>query len=124
MKRFSWSLVIAAAVLGTSTLQAQSGKYARFEIVPLAGYVWGGSYNMDFGDLHVDDSFGYGIMLNFLAARGTALELTYLRQDTATAVRSYRARRNRQPFRRLRHELYPSGRAPGVRTQPEDPALH
>lgn len=82
MKRFSWSLFIAAAVLGTSSLQAQSGKYARFEIVPLAGYVWGGSYNMDFGDLHVDDSFGYGIMLNFLAARGTALELTYLRQDT------------------------------------------
>ena len=47
MKRFSWLVLIAAAVLGASTLQAQSGKYAKFEIVPLAGYVWGGSYHLD-----------------------------------------------------------------------------
>src|SRR5262245_65868324 len=91
MKRFSWLVLIAAVLLGASSAQAQSGRYARFEIVPLAGYVWGGSYHLDAstggiihpsGDLKIDDSFGYGIMLNFLAARGTALELTYLRQDT------------------------------------------
>ncbi|HSR90696.1 MAG TPA: hypothetical protein VLK88_05285, partial [Gemmatimonadales bacterium] len=91
MKRFSWPTFIAAAVLGASTLQAQSGKYARFEIVPLAGYVWGGSYHLDAstgtvirpsGDLKVNDSFSYGVQLDFLAARGTALELTYLRQDS------------------------------------------
>jgi hypothetical protein len=91
MKRFSWSIFIAAAVLGASTLQAQSGKYARFEIVPLAGYIWGGSYHLDAstggithpsGDLKVDDSFSYGIQLDFLAARGTALELIYVRQDS------------------------------------------
>jgi opacity protein-like surface antigen len=82
MQRFSWLILMAAVVLGGSTAQAQSGRYARFEIVPLATYVWGGSYSLDIGDLTIDDSFGYGIMLNFLAARGTALELTYLRQDT------------------------------------------
>jgi hypothetical protein len=82
MKRFSWLVIIAAVALGPSTAQAQSGRYARFEIVPLADYVWGGTYNLDIGDLKIDDSFGYGVMLNFLAARGTALELTYLRQDT------------------------------------------
>ena len=91
MKRFSWLVLIAAAVLGASTLQAQSGKYAKFEIVPLAGYVWGGSYHLDAstgtvirpsGDLKVNDSFSYGVQLDFLAARGTALELTYLRQDS------------------------------------------
>jgi opacity protein-like surface antigen len=91
MKRLSWLVLTAAVLLGASSAEAQSGRYARFEIVPLAGYVWGGSYHLDAstggiihpsGDLKIDDSFGYGIMLDFLAARGTALELSYLRQDT------------------------------------------
>jgi opacity protein-like surface antigen len=82
MKRFSWLVLITAVVLGASTAQAQSGKYARFEVVPLAVYMWGGTYDLDIGDLKIDDGLGYGVMLNFLAARGTALELTYLRQDT------------------------------------------
>jgi hypothetical protein len=81
MKRFSWSLFIAAAVLGGP--QPPSPEWKVRPVRDRAGRLRvGGSYNMDFGDLHVDDSFGYGVMLNFLAARGTALELTYLRQDT------------------------------------------
>ena len=98
MKRICWLVLLITAGLSVSAAQAQyrtpprpQPAYFKFELVPTAGYMWGGSYPIDAvagvgghpaGDLRIDDSFAYGIMLNFFAQRGTALELTYMRQDT------------------------------------------
>jgi len=60
----------------------------RFEITPFAGYQWGGSIDthaggsLPAGDLRLKDSFAWGAVVSFLAAMGSAIELTYLRQDT------------------------------------------
>lgn len=62
----------------------------RFEISPFAGYQWGGSFDTDAltpvpaGELQIGDDLGWGAILSFLA-QGTAVELTYLRQDTDLA---------------------------------------
>jgi hypothetical protein len=50
--------------------------------MPYAGYQWGGSLDVEGGDLKLKDSFAWGGVLSFLAQRGSAVELTYLRQDT------------------------------------------
>jgi hypothetical protein len=60
----------------------------RFEITPIAGYQWGGSFdtpgNGSFpaGELRLQDSFAWGGILSFLAYGNSAVELSYLRQDT------------------------------------------
>jgi hypothetical protein len=60
----------------------------RFEISPFAGYQWGGSFDTDAlapvpaGQLQIGGDLGWGVILSFLAQMGTAVELTYLRQDT------------------------------------------
>jgi hypothetical protein len=60
----------------------------RFEFTPVAGYQWGGSFDtragggLPEGTLRLKDSFAWGAILSFLAASGSAVELTYLRQDT------------------------------------------
>jgi hypothetical protein len=59
----------------------------RFEIAPFAGYQFGGSFDTDqlesvpAGQLELGDDLGWGVILSFLAQMGTAVELTYLRQD-------------------------------------------
>jgi hypothetical protein len=60
----------------------------RFEITPVAGYMWGGSIDtrpgssLPAGSLKFNDSFAYGAIVSFLAAMGSAVELIYQRQDT------------------------------------------
>jgi hypothetical protein len=60
----------------------------RFELTPLAGYQWGGSIDtrgggsVPQGTLQLKDSFTWGLVLSTLARMGTAVEITYLRQDT------------------------------------------
>jgi hypothetical protein len=60
----------------------------RFEITPLAGYQWGGSFDTDHfanipaGQLEEESSFAWGGLLSFLTSEHTAVELMYLRQDT------------------------------------------
>jgi hypothetical protein len=80
-----------ALSLGSAPVAAQLMEVqprARFEIVPFAGYQWGGSYETDAGggfpagELHLQPSFAWGGILSFLAADNGAVELTYLRQDT------------------------------------------
>ena len=60
----------------------------RFELIPYAGYQWGGSFETDAfssfpaGELHLKPSFTWGGILSFLVYGNSAVELTYLRQDT------------------------------------------
>jgi len=60
----------------------------RFELIPYAGYQWGGSFETDTfstvpaGELHLKPSFTWGGILSFLVYGNSAVELTYLRQDT------------------------------------------
>jgi Outer membrane protein beta-barrel domain len=59
----------------------------RFEITPFAGYQWGGSLEADLsgfpaGNLELPGSFAWGGILSFRTSPASAVELTYLRQDT------------------------------------------
>src|SRR3954469_17771791 len=60
----------------------------RYEITPFAGYQWGGSFDTQSGGsfpagaLRLKDSFAWGAILSFLAYGNSAVELSYLRQDT------------------------------------------
>jgi hypothetical protein len=85
------ALAAVAMVPGSAEAQAyMSGP--RFDITPWAGYVWGGSVSTNSGtvgtttypagELKIKESFGWGVVLSFLAHQGSAVELTYLRQDT------------------------------------------
>src|SRR6478609_1863868 len=82
----SLALLLAAAPLQAQLTEVQEPK--RFELIPVAGYVWGGSYETDVsnafpaGHLRVQPSFAWGGILSFLAHGGSAVELTYLRQDS------------------------------------------
>jgi hypothetical protein len=76
--------------LTAAPVEAQLGEVSpkRFEITPVAGYQWGGSMDtqgggsIPAGALRLKDSFAWGVIVSFLAHMGSAIELTYLRQDT------------------------------------------
>src|SRR6478672_3254539 len=74
----------------TAPARAQ-GSYVppkRFEITPFGSYQWGGSFDTQAGngllagELSEKASFSWGGILSFLAAGNSAVELSYLRQDT------------------------------------------
>jgi opacity protein-like surface antigen len=90
------SFIVPASVglalcLAASPVHAQltEVREKRFELVPFAGYQWGGSFDtrgnggsVPAGTLRLKDSFSWGLVLSTLARLGTAIELTYLRQDS------------------------------------------
>lgn len=79
------ALCVAAAPVEAQLTEVS---YKRFEITPFAGYQWGGSFDTQGsssvppGTLRLKDSFAWGGILSVLASMGSAVELTYLRQDT------------------------------------------
>jgi hypothetical protein len=79
-------LWLAAAPVQAQLMEVPEQK--RFEVTPVAGYQWGGSFEtnggggLPAGDLRLVDSFAWGAILSFLAQAGSAVELSYLRQDT------------------------------------------
>jgi hypothetical protein len=90
-RQFALSITVSAAFsLAAAPLEAQVllEEPHRFEISPIAGYQWGGSFETDAfdvipsGSLRLNDSFVWGAILSFLAQPGSAVELSYLRQDT------------------------------------------
>jgi len=93
MKRPS-VLTLPAAValilwLAPAPLKAQFvDEEKRFEITPFAGYQWGGSFDTQgsggfpAGTLRLKDSFAWGAVLSYLTFGNSAVEFTYLRQDT------------------------------------------
>ena len=89
-----WSVIAGLTLWSAAPVEAQSrsqppSRYGynphRFELMPYAGFQWGGSLGVQGGDLRLKDSFVWGGVLSFLAQRGSAVELTYLRQDTHLA---------------------------------------
>lgn len=75
--------------LGAPTVQAQLVEVNehRFEFTPFAGYQWGGTRDANItgapaGELHLPGSFAWGGILSFRTSPASAVELTYLRQDT------------------------------------------
>jgi opacity protein-like surface antigen len=84
-------LIAVGVALGlrAQTAQAQLVEVheTRFEVTPFAGYQWGGSLSADLsgfpaGDLELPGSFAWGGILSFKTSPASAVELTYLRQDT------------------------------------------
>jgi hypothetical protein len=85
-------LIAVGVTLGLSapTVQAQlvEVQETRFEITPFVGYQWGGSLETNAGDvlpageLQTPGSVGWGGILSFRTSPASAVELTYLRQDT------------------------------------------
>lgn len=76
------SLLAAAftlAVLLPGSAYAQEG---RIELVPFAGWMFGGAYEADIGDFEIQESVGYGATLSFNMGRGAFIDLTYVRQDS------------------------------------------
>jgi opacity protein-like surface antigen len=80
------ALGLAAAPAEAQLMEVAEPK--RFEITPTFGYQWGGSFDvgagqgLPAGQLQLQDSFAWGAIISFLAQMGSAVELTYLRQDT------------------------------------------
>ncbi|HEY8197002.1 MAG TPA: hypothetical protein VIG04_08495 [Gemmatimonadales bacterium] len=85
-------LVSASLALGLTAVpvEAQLVEVSdkRFEITPYAGYQWGGSFDTQgngatpAGTLRLKDSFAWGVILSALKFGTSAIELTYLRQDS------------------------------------------
>jgi hypothetical protein len=84
-------LIAVGVALGlrAPTVQAQlvEVQETRFEITPFAGYQWGGSLDADLsgfpaGELQLPGSFTWGGIVSFRTSPASAVELTYLRQDT------------------------------------------
>jgi opacity protein-like surface antigen len=93
MRPSSLVLSISAGLalgLAAAPVEAQYAEESpkRFEITPVAGYQWGGAIDtrsgsaLPDGSLRLKDSFAWGAIVSFLAGMGSAVELTYLRQDT------------------------------------------
>jgi hypothetical protein len=65
----------------------------RYEFIPFAGYQWGGSFETDAfgsipaGELQLADGLSWGGIFSFLVYGNSAVELTYLRQDTDISFR-------------------------------------
>jgi opacity protein-like surface antigen len=80
------ALGLAAAPAHAQLMEVSEAK--RFEITPIFGYQWGGSFDtgsggaLGAGQLQLEDSYAWGGIISFLAQMGSAVELTYLRQDS------------------------------------------
>ena len=79
MRHLLLAPVLALAVLVPGSVHAQQG---RIELVPFVGWMFGGAYELDVGDLEVEDDIGYGGTLSFNMGRGAFIDLTYIRQDS------------------------------------------
>jgi opacity protein-like surface antigen len=94
MRRPSFLIPFATAGLAlglaAAPMEAQLVEVSqkRIEIAPIAGYQWGGSFDTDGnaffpdGELRLKPSFAWGAIVSFLAYGNSAVELSYLRQDT------------------------------------------
>jgi opacity protein-like surface antigen len=84
--------VCTALALGLAAAPAEAqldvAEPKRFEITPVAGYQWGGSFDVGAGSgipagtMRLKGSFAWGAIVSFLASMGSAVELIYHRQDT------------------------------------------
>jgi hypothetical protein len=59
------------------------------EITPFGGYVFGGTLNGDYGDVHIDGNAQYGGMISLGVSRVMDVDLIYNRSDTKAQVNYY-----------------------------------
>jgi hypothetical protein len=59
------------------------------EVTPFGGYVFGGTLNGDYGEVHIDDNAQYGGMISIAVSRVMDLDLIYNRSDTKAQVNYY-----------------------------------
>ncbi len=78
--------VLALAWALQPTAFAQS---SHVEIIPIAGYQWGGGANTREGELNIKGNPQYGIALDYYVTRESAVELSYTRQDTELESRTF-----------------------------------
>jgi opacity protein-like surface antigen len=82
------TLLALAAAAPAAAQNYPTNPTSRYEITPLGGYQWGGSFDTDAsgnipsGTLHEEGSFSWGAILSVNTYPGTALEFFYIRQDT------------------------------------------
>jgi opacity protein-like surface antigen len=83
--------IALSSVLGAPAVEAQLVPVQephRFEFTPFAGYQFGGSFDTDAGGsvpagtIELKDQFGWGAIVGFATSPQSAVELTYLREDT------------------------------------------
>jgi hypothetical protein len=91
---------LAAVAIAASGVEAQT---KRFELIPTAGYTWGGSRDFDAqvgvpvpgggtinvpgGEFFLEDSFSWGLTAAWEGSRGSYFTITYQRQDTKLGIR-------------------------------------
>ena len=99
-RRLPCVAVLAAVALAASSAEAQT---KRFELIPTAGYTWGGSRDFDAqigvpvpgggtinvpgGEFFLEDSFSWGLTAAWEGSRGSFFTITYQRQDTKLGIR-------------------------------------
>jgi len=59
------------------------------EVTPFGGYVFGGTLNGDYGEVHIDENAQYGGMISIAVSRVMDLDLIYNRSDTKAHVNYY-----------------------------------
>jgi hypothetical protein len=77
-------LFFAAMICLPFLMMAQS-----VEVTPFGGYVFGGTLNGDYGEVHIDDNAQYGGMISFAVSRVMDVDLIYNRSDTKAHVDYY-----------------------------------
>ena len=83
MRRAVVSLALAVALpLATSPLVAQGVPTGRFELVPFAGTMFGGAYEVRDGRIEADNALGWGATFSVNMGGGQYLDFTYIREDT------------------------------------------
>ncbi len=77
-------ILLAVLIWLPFTFYAQS-----VEVTPFGGYVFGGTLNGDYGEVHIDDNAQYGGMISIAVSRVMDLDLIYNRSDTKAQVNYY-----------------------------------
>jgi hypothetical protein len=64
MKKFIFMMAVAFCLPFISIAQ-------KVEIAPFGGYVFGGTLNGDYGEVHINDNAQYGNMMSIDVSRGS-----------------------------------------------------
>ncbi|MCX6268304.1 MAG: DUF2715 domain-containing protein [Bacteroidetes bacterium] len=75
------TLLLAVLICLPFIMNAQS-----VEVTPFGGYVFGGTMNGDYGDVHINDNAQYGGMISLAVSRVMDVDLIYNRSDTKAQV--------------------------------------
>lgn len=86
-------LFLALAICLPALIQAQT-----VEIVPFGGYVFGGTMQGNYGDVHINDNAQYGGMISIGVSRAMDIDLIYNRSDTKAQVNYFSVNGFTKPY--------------------------